>query len=198
QHKQKSETVSQPVLQQQYDPYTGQLVMVNTVHSFQQKVIKYESSLDDRVEALNQNGSWAQPNLNAELVMCQPSAPVILWGPPGTGKTKTLVETVYQLLFRTDNPRILVCTPSNHSADLVVDRLAQLGVSEKYMFRLNARSREVDDMMHFPTVRYKYCGPDPEKPATFHELLQYRLIVCTCVTANYLWQLGFGPDTYTA
>jgi hypothetical protein len=53
--------------------------------------------------------------------------PYIIFGPPGTGKTLTLIEAVLQILragaAAHQRPTILVCTPSNHSADIIVDRL---------------------------------------------------------------------------
>ncbi|PGH27607.1 hypothetical protein AJ80_00620 [Polytolypa hystricis UAMH7299] len=46
----------------------------------------------------------------------------LIHGPPGTGKTYTLIELVLQLLKQ--NLRILVCGPSNISVDNIVERLA--------------------------------------------------------------------------
>jgi DNA polymerase alpha-associated DNA helicase A len=45
----------------------------------------------------------------------------LIHGPPGTGKTHTLIELILQLLRR--NLRILVCGPSNISVDNIVERL---------------------------------------------------------------------------
>ncbi|KAL1960547.1 hypothetical protein VTO42DRAFT_7126 [Malbranchea cinnamomea] len=50
----------------------------------------------------------------------------LIHGPPGTGKTHTLIELILQLLRR--NLRILVCGPSNISVDNIVERLAPHGV----------------------------------------------------------------------
>lgn len=46
----------------------------------------------------------------------------LIHGPPGTGKTHTLIELILQLLDR--NQRLLVCGPSNISVDNIVERLA--------------------------------------------------------------------------
>jgi DNA polymerase alpha-associated DNA helicase A len=46
----------------------------------------------------------------------------LVHGPPGTGKTHTLIELILQMLKR--NLRILVCGPSNISVDNIVERLA--------------------------------------------------------------------------
>lgn len=46
----------------------------------------------------------------------------LIHGPPGTGKTHTLIELILQLLKQ--KLRILVCGPSNISVDNIVERLA--------------------------------------------------------------------------
>lgn len=46
----------------------------------------------------------------------------LIHGPPGTGKTHTLIELILQLISR--GSRILVCGPSNISVDNIVERLA--------------------------------------------------------------------------
>ena len=46
----------------------------------------------------------------------------LIHGPPGTGKTYTLIELIRQLVHR--KLRVLVCGPSNISVDNIVERLA--------------------------------------------------------------------------
>src|ERR1700761_4309212 len=46
----------------------------------------------------------------------------LIHGPPGTGKTTTLIELILQLLNQ--NLRLLVCGPSNISVDNIVEKLA--------------------------------------------------------------------------
>lgn len=46
----------------------------------------------------------------------------LIHGPPGTGKTHTLIELIMQMIQR--KKRILVCGPSNISVDNIVERLA--------------------------------------------------------------------------
>ncbi|KAK0733922.1 P-loop containing nucleoside triphosphate hydrolase protein [Lasiosphaeria miniovina] len=46
----------------------------------------------------------------------------LIHGPPGTGKTHTLIELILQLVKQ--NLRVLVCGPSNISVDNIVERLA--------------------------------------------------------------------------
>ncbi|PWY75087.1 P-loop containing nucleoside triphosphate hydrolase protein [Aspergillus heteromorphus CBS 117.55] len=46
----------------------------------------------------------------------------LIHGPPGTGKTHTLIELIVQMVQR--KQRVLVCGPSNISVDNIVERLA--------------------------------------------------------------------------
>ncbi|CCG21196.1 Hcs1 protein [Candida orthopsilosis Co 90-125] len=47
----------------------------------------------------------------------------IIFGPPGTGKTMTLVELIRQLTTRGE--KVLVCGPSNISVDTILERLGE-------------------------------------------------------------------------
>ncbi|KAG8954835.1 hypothetical protein FRC04_010317 [Tulasnella sp. 424] len=55
------------------------------------------------------------------------AVPFVIWGPPGTGKTITVVEAIRQVLRNDPQARILACAPSNSAADLIAQRLVPLG-----------------------------------------------------------------------
>ncbi|MBX2904647.1 MAG: Flp pilus assembly complex ATPase component TadA [Taibaiella sp.] len=52
----------------------------------------------------------------------------IVHGPPGTGKTTTLVQAILELVKRGDD-RVLVTAPSNAAVDLLSERLAAAGLN---------------------------------------------------------------------
>ena len=51
----------------------------------------------------------------------------IIHGPPGTGKTTTLVQAIMETIRR--ERRVLVCAPSNTAVDLLTEKLAERGVN---------------------------------------------------------------------
>ncbi|KAM0280751.1 hypothetical protein ACHAQH_003921 [Verticillium albo-atrum] len=70
---------------------------------------------------------WIDPSLNdsqkdAIRFALASREVALIHGPPGTGKTHTLIELILQLVRR--DLRILVCGPSNISVDNIVERLA--------------------------------------------------------------------------
>ncbi|KAI7712988.1 DNA helicase, partial [Hortaea werneckii] len=78
-------------------------------------------------EELKKEIPWNDPSLNdsqkeAIRFTLATREVSLIHGPPGTGKTHTLIELILQLLAR--NERILVCGPSNISVDNIVERLS--------------------------------------------------------------------------
>ncbi len=66
----------------------------------------------------------------------------IIHGPPGTGKTTTLVETIFDTV-KTEN-QVLVCAPSNAAVDLLVDKLSEKGLN---VVRVGHPARVTEDVL---------------------------------------------------
>jgi len=78
-------------------------------------------------KSLDEPKQWFDPSLNDSqkdaIKFALASREVaLIHGPPGTGKTHTLIELILQLL--NDDKRLLVCGPSNISVDNIVERLS--------------------------------------------------------------------------
>jgi superfamily I DNA and/or RNA helicase len=72
----------------------------------------------------------------------------IVHGPPGTGKTTTLVETIYETLHR--EPQVLVCAQSNMAVDWICEKLTDRGVN---VLRIGNPTRVTDKMLSFTYER---------------------------------------------
>lgn len=66
----------------------------------------------------------------------------VIHGPPGTGKTTTLVAAIQQLI-KQESP-ILVCAPSNSATDLLTEKLATQGLN---VVRIGNVSRVDEDLL---------------------------------------------------
>lgn len=72
----------------------------------------------------------------------------IVHGPPGTGKTTTLVEAIYETLRR--ESQVMVCAQSNMAVDWIAEKLTDRGVS---VMRIGNPTRVNDKMLGFTYER---------------------------------------------
>ncbi|KAG1686823.1 putative helicase mov-10-B.1 [Nymphon striatum] len=114
--------------------------------------------------------------------------PFLLFGPPGTGKTVTVVEAIKQVWFRNKRKAILVCAPSNSAADLLATKLLE-HIPSTQMFRLNALSRIWKSIPNSVQKCSNYNGSEFYFPDG-DDLQQYRIIISTVVTAGRLLSSG--------
>ncbi|XP_070766164.1 putative helicase mov-10-B.2 [Enoplosus armatus] len=111
-------------------------------------------------------------------------APYLVFGPPGTGKTVTLVEAIKQIEKTQTSCHILACAPSNSAADLLCRKILD-HVDEHKVFRMYASSRDpkcVPEELKACSNLVGECYVYPAK----EKLMEYRIMVTTLLTAGRL------------
>ena len=79
----------------------------------------------------------------------------VVHGPPGTGKTTTMVEAIYETLRREN--QVLVCAQSNMAVDWISERLMDRGVE---VLRVGNPTKVNDKMLSFTYERRFEAHPD--------------------------------------
>ena len=80
---------------------------------------------------------------------------MVVHGPPGTGKTTTLVEAIYETLRR--ESQVLVCAQSNMAVDWISEKLVDRGVN---VLRIGNPTKVNDKMLSFTYERRFESHPD--------------------------------------
>ncbi|KAL2942118.1 putative RNA helicase SDE3 [Bienertia sinuspersici] len=135
-----------------------------------------------------------EEQLNAvEMILgCKGGVPYMINGPPGTGKTMTLVEVVLQLYRGCKNSRILICASSNSAADHILEKIRKekdLKIRENEIFRLNASSRPVEDM-NPEYMQFCFFEQSLFQCPPLQALLHYRIIISTYMSSTLLYSEG--------
>ncbi|NXT23632.1 SDE3 helicase, partial [Syrrhaptes paradoxus] len=124
-------------------------------------------------------------------------APYLIFGPPGTGKTVTIVEAIKQVWTCFKDAQILACAPSNSAADLLCQRLIK-DIAPRHIYRLIASSRSYNEVpadirpcCNWDDAQSSYVYPSKE------HLGRYRILITTLVTAGRLASANFPPGFFS-
>ncbi|EDV56098.2 uncharacterized protein Dere_GG22453 [Drosophila erecta] len=124
-------------------------------------------------------------------------APYIVFGPPGTGKTETIVEAIYQLYVNRPETHILVMAGSNTACDEVALRLLRAiakapdshprPLARIFAASCDRRIDNIDDLL----LEYSNMYGLHFYPAV-QAVHQYRIVICTLSLAGRLSTGGFA------
>lgn len=163
-------------------------------------------SLSPSNSRLNSSQSYAL----RQMLSPQPGPPLLILGPFGTGKTRTIAEAIKELISmqlknRTTDFRILLCTHSNSAADHYIKNylhpfLTTSGIPRSRFkpLRICWENRFINTV---PDEVLQYCLLDlhtgkfavPNKEV----LKSHRVVVTTLVTAASLAKLDLAPGFFT-
>ncbi|UII22879.1 AAA domain-containing protein [Fulvivirga ligni] len=114
---------------------TGRIVELASI-LLSETPASFKTSPDTATQGLNDSQQAAVNLINkAEDV-------AIIHGPPGTGKTTTIIEAILQTVGK--EQQTLVCAPSNAAVDLLVEKLSARGVN---VLRLGHPARVTEDIL---------------------------------------------------
>ncbi|KAK6913964.1 DNA2/NAM7 helicase, helicase domain [Dillenia turbinata] len=141
-----------------------------------------------------------EQKLSIEMILCCRGAPpYVIHGPPGTGKTITLVEAILQLYTTKANSRILACAPSNSAADHILELLVgqkAVEIKEDKVFRLNAATRPCEDV-NPDLLGFCFCEDSIFQCPPLKALKGYRIIITTYTSAFLLYEEGIARGHFS-
>lgn len=145
-------------------------------------------ALGEKNPRFSQEYSIELPNLNfSQNLACQKIAAAqdfaIVHGPPGTGKTTTLIAAIRQAVER--GLSILVAAPSNAAVDLLVEKLVDGGITT---LRLGHPAR-VEEKILSQTLDAKIAGHD-----SFRDLKKLRKETEEYLKLAKQYKRNFGPE----
>ncbi|CAO1361286.1 unnamed protein product [Diamesa serratosioi] len=150
---------------------------------------------------INENISTNQEQMRAikNIVNCTAYPfPFIIFGPPGTGKTSTMVECVCQILQHKPNSRILITAQSNSACDEVGVRLMKV-VDRKKIFRyysLAQLKKQKNTKTHPELIKISNLRNNCSNSVSYEEIYYFNVVIVTLLSSNKLVEAAIKPEFY--
>ncbi len=110
----------------------------------------------------------------------------IIHGPPGTGKTTTLVQAIMETIRR--ERRVLVCAPSNTAVDLLTEKLAERGVN---VIRVGNPSRVSDLLLQHTLDARVMAHPSYSKMRAMRQTADQHRNTASDLASKHARDFGF-------
>lgn len=146
---------------------------------------------NQKIEWLNSQLNHYQKNAVVQVLRseCHP-LPYIIFGPPGTGKTTTLIEAIVQTFLNIPGCRIIVGTHTNSAADFITSKLIKYDFMECNLVRLIGYNFSLSDKLSSDLKKYYVTINHQERPEnviddgirrnfSWKTLDDYRIIIST-------------------
>ncbi|KAG5889286.1 hypothetical protein JTB14_007047 [Gonioctena quinquepunctata] len=119
------------------------------------------------------------------------SAPYIVFGPPGTGKTITIVEAILQIKKKTQST-ILVCAPANAACNMLTEKL-MLHCRKDEMIRIMSENVDTSAINENILEYTNYVEKGAFRKVTTDELKKYRIVITTLILVGR-YTGSYHPD----
>ncbi|XP_025203213.1 LOW QUALITY PROTEIN: probable RNA helicase armi [Melanaphis sacchari] len=132
--------------------------------------------------------------------------PYIIHGPPGTGKTITLIESIIQVYKEFPESKLLICAPTNSTVNILLSKLVNSGLFN------NTIMKRLVTYNHFISSSYnmdydEYCvlselecyntGESDTRLIKKEAILKLRIVLSTEGITGLLFMMGFKNGIFT-
>ncbi|XP_019539795.2 putative helicase MOV-10 [Aedes albopictus] len=124
-------------------------------------------------------------------------APYILFGPPGTGKTSTLVEAIAQVYKLRPTANILVTATSNFAANELTCRLLQVIPSSSIFRYFSRTSGKKIDEINWDIVEFSNLAGSSTGNICHEDIYGSRVVVTTLTMTGRLVQAQINPKHFS-
>ncbi|KAJ8969710.1 hypothetical protein NQ314_001624 [Rhamnusium bicolor] len=163
------------------------LIKLSELNKSHGELSNVTSKITDNLEPENESKlklQWYNKKLNSKqkdavinvLKGTARPLPYIIFGPPGTGKTVTIIELVLQIVRLIPQSRLLITAPSNSASDLIAMRLIESGVLKPGdMVRLVSHNYALSDLIPINLVPYCAVGSFAKDGTTDNEVYNSKI-----------------------